>query len=143
MGFEIRPYPLNANLAEEYLFVYKYDERQRMIEKKVPGAEPVYLVYDNRDRLVLTQDGEQRKSGTWLFTKYDVLNRPVLTGKKIIPGSQSSVQLIVNDFYGANPADLTKYYEDRSGLSSTDDQGYTDRSYPEGLTDSNYLTATY
>ncbi len=143
VGFEIRPYPLNANLEGEYLFVYKYDERQRMIEKKVPGAEPVYMVYDNRDRLVLTQDGEQRKSGTWLFTKYDVLNRPLLTGKKIIPGSQSSVQLIVNDFYGANPADLTKYYEGRSGLSSTDDQGYTDRSYPKGLTDSNYLTATY
>ena len=55
-----------------------------MTEKKVPGAEPVYMVYDQRDRLVLTQDGNQRAQGKWLFTKYDALNRPVFTGLKSI-----------------------------------------------------------
>jgi len=61
-------------------FQYKYDGRKRMIAKKVPGAEWVYMVYDNRDRLVLTQDGEQRKVKKWSFTKYDALNRPIMTG---------------------------------------------------------------
>lgn len=67
-------------------FQYKYDDRKRMIEKKVPGADAIFMVYDNYDRLVLSQDGNQRKNpnGTdrkqWSFTKYDVLSRPVVTG---------------------------------------------------------------
>ncbi|HMJ68559.1 MAG TPA: hypothetical protein VK508_06680, partial [Cyclobacteriaceae bacterium] len=32
-------------------FQYKYDSRKRMTQKKVPGADWVYLVYDDRDRL--------------------------------------------------------------------------------------------
>ncbi|MES1160404.1 MAG: hypothetical protein ABUM51_06595, partial [Bacteroidota bacterium] len=32
------------------------------------------------DRLVLTQDANLRTSNQWLFSKYDALNRPVLTG---------------------------------------------------------------
>lgn len=52
-----------------------------MVVKKVPGALPVYIVYDARDRLVLTQDGNMC-TGTlkWMYTKYDGLNRPVSTG---------------------------------------------------------------
>ncbi len=61
-------------------FQYQYDARKRMIKKKVPGAEWVYMVYDERDRLVFTQDGEQRKSSQWNYTQYDTLNRPIITG---------------------------------------------------------------
>ncbi|NJN28666.1 MAG: hypothetical protein HC819_23160 [Cyclobacteriaceae bacterium] len=139
-GFELAPYPLSANLMDQYLFSYKYDGLNRLIEKKVPGAQPVYMVYDARDRLVLTQDGEQRKTNNWLFTKYDALNRPVLTGQKMINSTRSIVQTDVNNYYQSN---LTKFYEYRSGTSTTDDLGYSDQSYPTGLTNSNYLTATY
>ena len=49
--------------------------------KKVPGAEPVYMVYDKRDRLVLTQDGNMRATpAKWMYTWYDALNRPVASG---------------------------------------------------------------
>ncbi len=34
---------------------------KRMVEKQLPGAEPVYMVYDKRDRLVLVQDGNLRQ----------------------------------------------------------------------------------
>lgn len=61
-------------------FQYRYDSRGRMKEKKVPGAGWTYMVYDKRDRLVLTQDGNQRTRKEWSFTKYDTLNRPVMTG---------------------------------------------------------------
>jgi hypothetical protein len=64
----------------EFAFLYKYDGRKRMTHKKVPGADWVYMVYDNRDRLVMTQDGNQRLQNQWMFTKYDALNRPVMTG---------------------------------------------------------------
>ncbi len=51
-----------------------------MIAKKLPGADWVYMVYDVRDRVVMTQDGEQRKANKWAYTLYDALNRPVVTG---------------------------------------------------------------
>ena len=61
-------------------YQYKYDNRNRCIWKKLPGAEPVYYVYDKADRLIFTQDGEQRAKGEWLFSIPDALGRPVLTG---------------------------------------------------------------
>ncbi|MEM6526348.1 MAG: DUF6443 domain-containing protein, partial [Bacteroidota bacterium] len=74
------PYTPSSTFLARWAFQYNYDGRNRMTEKKVPGAHWVYMVYDDRDRLVLTQDGEQRNQNQWLFTKYDALNRPVATG---------------------------------------------------------------
>jgi len=70
----------NQDLLDTWAFQYKYDFRNRMEQKRVPGAEWVYMVYDQWDRLVLTQDGEQRLNNKWSFTKYDHLNRPIMTG---------------------------------------------------------------
>ncbi|HTN08696.1 DUF6443 domain-containing protein, partial [Agriterribacter sp.] len=63
-------------------FRYEYDQRNRMIMKKVPGADPVYMVYDARDRLVMTQDGRNREISApiWMVTLYDELNRPIING---------------------------------------------------------------
>lgn len=67
--------------ADELCFRYEYDSRNRMIVKKVPGAGEVHLVYDDRDRLIMTQDGNLRSKHQWLVTKYDELNRPI---KKVL-----------------------------------------------------------
>jgi len=71
---------LSSTLLNEQCFRYEYDYRKRMIRKKVPGAGEVYMVYDMRDRLVMTQDADMRSSQNWLYTVYDALNRPVKTG---------------------------------------------------------------
>jgi len=63
----------------ELCYYYTYDGRKRMTQKDLPGAEPVYMVYDNRDRLVLTQDGNLRENNKWMATVYDAFNRPVIT----------------------------------------------------------------
>jgi RHS repeat-associated protein len=63
-----------------WFFCYRYDGKKRLIQKKVPGVEPIWMLYDKRDRLVMTQDGNQRLQNQWLFTKYDVLNRPIING---------------------------------------------------------------
>ncbi|WP_299460894.1 DUF6443 domain-containing protein, partial [uncultured Microscilla sp.] len=42
---------------------YYYDARGRLISKEVPGAGKVMMVYDKRDRLVLSQDANQRNLG--------------------------------------------------------------------------------
>ena len=67
-------------IADELCFRYEYDYRKRMIIKKVPGAGEVWMVYDSRDRLVLSQNGQLRAINQWVFTKYDSQNRPVMTG---------------------------------------------------------------
>ncbi|MFT3822916.1 MAG: DUF6443 domain-containing protein [Chitinophagaceae bacterium] len=71
----------DTTLLAEQCFRYEYDPRKRLIRKKVPGAGEVWTVYDKWDRPVLTQDANQRSSNSWLFIKYDVLNRPICNGK--------------------------------------------------------------
>ena len=123
-----------------WTFQYKYDGRHRMVEKQVPGAGAVYMVYDNRDRLVLTQDANQRDSSVWLFTKYDALNRPVATGFYVNEDSisQSSMQNYVNSVVGNSPYE---WYETVS--TSGDVHGYNNASFPNVSDTSAYLTVTY
>lgn len=69
-----------STVLNEQCFRYEYDYRKRMIMKKVPAAGEVYMVYDARDRLVMTQDAKIRVDNKWLVTLYDGFNRPVQTG---------------------------------------------------------------
>ena len=74
---------LTTSILDEQCFRYEYDARNRMIMKKVPGAGEVYMIYDARDRLVMTQDANLRNAQPypqWLFILYDDLARPIKTG---------------------------------------------------------------
>ncbi|MDX2072150.1 MAG: DUF6443 domain-containing protein [Haliscomenobacter sp.] len=63
----------------ERLYKYTYDPNNTSLltSKQVPGSNLQYIYYDRMDRPVLSVDG----NGIKLFTKYDILNRPVITGK--------------------------------------------------------------
>ena len=129
---------------EKWSFQYAYDGRQRMVKKQVPGAGAVYMVYDDRDRLVLAQDANQRELNQWTFTKYDVLNRPVMTGiytansKK----TQSQMQSDVDAFYDYVDANSLPgaWFETYNGAGI---EGYTNASFPNTISTSDVLTVTY
>ncbi len=87
---------LTTTMINELCFRYEYDQRGRMIGKKVPGAGWVYMVYDQRDRLTYTQDANMQSKNQWMATLYDGLNRPRVTG-------------IINYIYSRN--DLQKYVD--------------------------------
>ena len=70
----------DPTILAEQCFRYEYDQRNRMVKKKVPGAGEVCMVYDGRDRLVMTQDANMRIQQKWMCTSYDELNRPTSTG---------------------------------------------------------------
>jgi RHS repeat-associated protein len=61
-------------------FRYFYDNNDQIIEKRIPDAAPIFMRYNNRDQLVLTQDGKQRSLNQWLATQYDAFGRPSATG---------------------------------------------------------------
>ena len=67
-------------LLDKLCYQYKYDSRNRLIEKKIRVKHGNTLFYDNLDRPVLTQDANLRASKKWLFTKYDVFGRVAYTG---------------------------------------------------------------
>ncbi len=124
-----------ASLSE-LIYYYEYDEKGRMIKKKIPGADEVLMIYDNRDRLILTQDGNLRSQGKWSFTKYDVLNRPIITGIVQITGS--NYDQLVTAF-----KNHSTHYE---SINTGETYKYTlNNSYPSeaAITESDLLTVIY
>ncbi|WP_183148075.1 DUF6443 domain-containing protein [Chryseobacterium nematophagum] len=61
-------------------YEYRYDGRARMVLKKLPGKDWEHSIYDQQDRLVMTQDGSMGAAKQWLFTKYDLFGRVAYTG---------------------------------------------------------------
>ena len=78
---------LTSQPLRDYAYFYVYDKRGLCTEKKLPGCDPVIMVYDDGGRMAFSQDGRQRSSGDWTFILYDYLGRIVVTG---IHGSTSA-----------------------------------------------------
>jgi len=74
-------YTIDNDALDELCYQYRYDYRNRLVEKKIPQKGWEYIIYDKLDRPVLTQDANLRTNNHWLFTKYDVFGRVVYTGK--------------------------------------------------------------
>ena len=174
---------------QKWMFCYQYDGRNRMIAKRVPGSDWMYMIYDQRDRLVLTQDGNQREGGVeivngeltisryegksyqlntgarlkiqpgtgkfkfssspgksfkvsfdpveqtkkWIFTKYDELDRPVMTGFYYDSDSVHVIRAKVND-----SSDFDVSYTGTGEL-----EGYENTAFPPNVTVEDLLSVTY
>lgn len=78
--------PLVTNLTTQLdglCYQYKYDYRNRLVEKKVPGKQWEFIVYDRLNRVVASGPSfspfSDLTSSGWLISKYDVFNRIVYT----------------------------------------------------------------
>lgn len=93
-----------ANIMDELCYKYRYDNLGRMSEKKLPGKDVEYYLYDKRNRLVLRQDGNLRSVNKWAFTIYDQLDRECITGTYYTtdPKNQLAVYLIDGTTYNKN-----------------------------------------
>lgn len=83
-------------ILEDLCYQYKYDQYHRLIEKRVPGKQSEYIVYDKLNRIVATGPtfspfGSNSINGTpeqgWLLTYYDQLSRVALTGWVSVSGT--------------------------------------------------------
>ena len=117
------------------VYKYTYDSKRRMVTKILPGgnslymANTIYMVYDARDRLVMTRDGNMAENGKWLATVYDAFNRPVITA--LVSGS--------------SPSSVTSLFASVTGSASYNSGSIFGYSVPSqfGITESNVQTVVY
>ena len=87
--------PIQITL-DNLCYQYRYDRRNRLVQKKLPGKGWEFIVYNTLDQPVFTQDANQRNitPQQWTFSKYDALGRVIVTG-------------MWNTYPGTNTADRT------------------------------------
>lgn len=121
----------NDQVFNRFVYAYKYDDQNRMTSKKVPGKDWEYMVYNQLDQVVLTQDGIQRPGKRWSYVRYDALNRVVMTGEYTNNGSPAAMQALVDGHGGGA-------YETFTGSGA---QGYSLNTFPAD--NYNVLTVSY
>ena len=132
-----------------YAYYYRYDSKFRCVEQKLPGADPVYHVYDRTGALVFSQDGNQRQRGVWGVRLSDRMGRPALAGEYTGTSAPDIANAVVRCTYSATAAGLgnshyavegmnlgnfqllqANYYDNYDFLSQS---GFTDRTtFPTG-----------
>lgn len=137
---------IDSNSLDGLCYQYKYDERNRLVAKKIPGKQWEFIVYDKLDRVRATGPvlspftNFTGSSGVgWLITKYDAFNRPILTG-----WMQGTVNETTRKTIQDNLNTLTTFSENKS-TTSTIVNGisykYTNASYP--ISGYHVLTVNY
>ena len=121
---------LTSEILKKYCYLYQYDERGNCIYKRLPGCEPIYMIYDKADRLVFSQDGNQRDLTRktyiqWTITKYDILGRVLYTGyinREITSTEKENVHnnVVVESKGTTNPFYDTGYTCNPSYITSSD-----------------------
>ncbi|RAW01109.1 Ig-like domain-containing protein [Pseudochryseolinea flava] len=130
---------LNATLLNRYAHQFVYDNRGRIVEKKVPGQDWMYYVYDKQNRLVLTQDGMLRTPKKWMFIKYDFSGRPVMQGLyyNATQTTRTAIQAMVDGLYIIGNASYPETA--RAENRGTTLHGYTNVSFPKINSDNSAL----
>ncbi len=132
---------VSSTELSQLCYQYKYDGRGRLTEKKLPGAGWVYLIYDSRDRLVLTQDAKLRalSSYKYHYMKYDEHNRPKEEGICTENKSYSTLRSTVANSSNYTPVGCSAtgytYYDNYSwGVPYSYSSVYTDHSQTGNVT---------
>ena len=115
----------NLSSIRKYTYLYRYDHRDRLVEKWIPGSTAsVRYIYDKADRPVLTQNANQRVNNQWTLTKYNVHGRPLLTG--ILTTAESFESLTA----GIGSRTITETY---NGNQTSGSYGYTQTFSPGAI----------
>jgi len=119
-----------ATVLNNLGYQYKYDNRNRLVSKKLPGKQWEFIVYDKLDRPVATGPAFSpygNQTIGWMVTQYDVFGRVTQTGWKqmsVTEATRNTNQTSVNS--GSNPFGLTtnqvltkNYYDNYSFAGAT------------------------
>ena len=127
---------LSNDDIKKWCYSYSYDSQGRMIEKRLPGVEAEYYVYDAKNRVVLSQNGNQRLSNKWCYYLYDLYNRIIESGESVITSALISLRTTVGnslDYIPSSKTPLVYTYFDnylftgvQTFVPSKDISGYVD-----------------
>jgi len=123
--------PENNATFNSLCYQYKYDGRNRLAEKKLPGKGWEYMVYDKQDRLVMSADTRMFDEGQWLFNKYDQFGRVAFTGITT-GGDRASEQSTLNGITPNNVKRETSIQSTVNGMGLMYSQTGT---YPTTITE--------
>ncbi|RDI14444.1 DUF6443 domain-containing protein [Flavobacterium sp. AG291] len=104
--------PLSSSaLSDGTCYQYKYDDRNRNVEKRIPGKQWEYIVYDAQDRVVATGPvyspfgtGEEG----WMYNLYDAYGRLSISGWFPATGIDSSARAALQNNNNST-INLTRY----------------------------------
>jgi RHS repeat-associated protein len=135
--------PPDATSANTGLtFNYTYDATDHMLTKKVPDANAVTMIYNNRDQLAFVQDGNLAAQSKYMATSYDAYGRVSQSGfatSVATPETPTFTEILSENFYdgwdGSTQLNLVSnpQYQSRLRKSRTKILGST----------SDFLTKTY
>ncbi|PSK93146.1 DUF6443 domain-containing protein [Taibaiella chishuiensis] len=124
----------DVSQVPELCYQYDYDEKGRLAQKKIPGKAMEEYVYDERDRLIFSRDGNQKDKNKWAFTIYDGSDRPIVTGLIGFTSPRDVLQGLVDDPSVQYPApDIWGYIKNYN----------LNNSYPVQINAANILSYTY
>ena len=138
-------------VLDGYCFQYFYDSKGRVTWKKTPGALALRMLYDSRDRLVFSQDGNQsvKSPAEWTAYLYDALDRvytevlykTTKTPAQLQTDINSGTPVSATDLANTSVCTITKYnyYDNYSyaGVKAFDNSYDNGSAYP--TTDPNVL----
>ncbi len=107
----------NNEFLKKYAYLYKYDNKGNCIEKRLPGCEPVYMEYNNKNQLVSLEDGNMRAKKCHQVMEYDKYGR--LTSVGLSDSNNITWPLIVN------------YYDKYNFLNNLTANEQTEMSYQQ------------
>ncbi|AZA77808.1 RHS repeat-associated core domain-containing protein [Chryseobacterium joostei] len=127
---------ISSSVLNDLCYQYRYDNQNRMVEKKFPGRDWEFMVYDKQDRIVLIQDGNLRTLNNnfgakgWIFTKYDNFGRTVYTGffanTATRPVMQNSLNSMASNAGNNEESSTTPIVQDGMNVY------YTKKAFPTG-----------
>lgn len=132
---------LSGTVLDNLCYQYKYDYRNRLIEKKLPGKRWEYIAYNSQDMPVATGpvlNPWGNGSWGWMITKYDPLGRVAYTGWIQV----QDINNCATERLGFESALTTEWAERYEGISSIDGIAvtYTNGTFPTGI---KLLTVNY
>ncbi|SEP46080.1 DUF6443 domain-containing protein [Mucilaginibacter sp. OK283] len=120
---------VSQSTIDSRCYQYRYDARNRLNQKKIPGKGWEYVIYNQLDQAIATQDSVQRMKAPqeWTITKYDAMGRAVITGIYQHTGSTAGVNNLATVQTLADAA--TTYWETPIATGI----GYTANAWPATL----------
>lgn len=130
LRFVVTPklYEATTNISvgshSEGLYIYRYDERSRLVETHKPGAGAEYTIYNELGQAVMSQNSRLRESNTWLWTKHDGHGRTIMGGTVSSPYTRTQIQAFFDNYTAP------EHFEEPSTGSLL---RYTNRSFPSQI----------